>query len=194
MAQPKPQPGKEPVTDRAIRESVGMIRSQQKRGMARYGSELMTWNGRDAGQDAQEELADLTVYLTQMRMERADMQQRISELEARCVELERERDTWRDIQEVSVPVGENTPTAADMVDKIRQNPDYIEITKDVLGVLRKSPSFIPLYVYAGADFQPARGECGYSVAWDVRLVLPSVGVECVAGAARPINGRKARKE
>lgn len=42
---------------------------QIKKGMDKYGVVLSTFNGRDAGQDAVEELVDLSVYLTQLRME-----------------------------------------------------------------------------------------------------------------------------
>ncbi len=42
---------------------------QIKKGMDKYGVVLSTFNGRDAGQDAVEELVDLSVYITQLRME-----------------------------------------------------------------------------------------------------------------------------
>ncbi len=42
---------------------------QINKGMDKYGVVLSTFNGRDAGQDAVEELVDLSVYLTQLRME-----------------------------------------------------------------------------------------------------------------------------
>jgi hypothetical protein len=66
--QPLPTAGRECVQDRLIDE----IRARRELGVQRYGSPLMTHNGRDALQDAWEESIDLAVYLTQMRMERAD--------------------------------------------------------------------------------------------------------------------------
>jgi len=41
-------------------------------GIAKYGRELETNNGRDSLKDAWEEAVDLVVYLTQMRLERGD--------------------------------------------------------------------------------------------------------------------------
>jgi hypothetical protein len=66
--QPLPTPGRESVQDRLIAE----IQARRDLGTARYGTPLMTHNGRDALQDAWEEAIDLAAYLTQMRMERAD--------------------------------------------------------------------------------------------------------------------------
>lgn len=42
---------------------------QIAKGLEKYGVVLTTFNGRDAGKDAIEELVDLSVYLTQLRME-----------------------------------------------------------------------------------------------------------------------------
>lgn len=42
---------------------------QIEKGMEKYGVVLKTFNGRDAGKDAFEELVDLSVYLEQLRLE-----------------------------------------------------------------------------------------------------------------------------
>ncbi len=46
-----------------------VFEKQIKKGIEKYGVVLNTFNGRDAGQDAVEELVDLSVYITQLRME-----------------------------------------------------------------------------------------------------------------------------
>jgi hypothetical protein len=66
--QPLPSGGRECVQDRLIEA----IRERRNLGVERYGQPLMTHNGRDALQDAWEEAVDLTVYLTQLRMEADD--------------------------------------------------------------------------------------------------------------------------
>jgi hypothetical protein len=66
--QPLPTGGRECVQNRLIQA----IQERRDLGVARYGQPLMTHNGRDALQDAWEEAVDLTVYLTQLRMEADD--------------------------------------------------------------------------------------------------------------------------
>jgi hypothetical protein len=68
--QPLPSPGRDCVQDALI----AAIENRKQLGIARYGSPLMTHNGRDALRDAWEESIDLAAYLTQMRMERADLE------------------------------------------------------------------------------------------------------------------------
>jgi hypothetical protein len=51
---------------------IAAIEERKQLGISRYGRPLETHNGRDALQDAWEEAVDLAVYLTQVRMERAD--------------------------------------------------------------------------------------------------------------------------
>lgn len=63
-----PNPGRDDVQARLIEA----IQARREIGIQRYGSPLMTHNGRDAIQDAWEEAVDLAAYLTQMRMERND--------------------------------------------------------------------------------------------------------------------------
>lgn len=67
--QPLPAPGRDCVQDALI----AAIENRKQLGITRYGSPLMTHNGRDALQDAWEESIDLAAYLTQMRMERYDV-------------------------------------------------------------------------------------------------------------------------
>ena len=55
------------ATAKAAYDTV--FEKQIKKGMDKYGVVLSTFNSRDAGQDAVEELVDLSVYLTQLRME-----------------------------------------------------------------------------------------------------------------------------
>ena len=54
---------------------------QVEKGRETYGTELMTFNGRDAGADAMQELADAVQFVTQLRMEN-------EYLRARCRQLE----------------------------------------------------------------------------------------------------------
>lgn len=75
--QPLPKPGRDDV-QKAL---ITAIELRREVGISRYGSPLMTHNGRDALQDAWEEAVDLATYLTQVRMERADMRQAIGYLD-----------------------------------------------------------------------------------------------------------------
>lgn len=67
-AQPTPKPGKRSVFEFAL----NVLNSRRLQGVATYGTELQTHNGRDALWDAIEESADLLVYLVQEWMERED--------------------------------------------------------------------------------------------------------------------------
>lgn len=67
--QPLPTPGHECVQDALI----ALIEERKQLGIQRYGSPLMTHNGRDAGRDAVEEALDLTVYSMQVAMELRDL-------------------------------------------------------------------------------------------------------------------------
>lgn len=51
---------------------IEMVRERRQLGIQRYGSPLMTHNGRNALQDALEEAVDLSAYLMQLRMEADD--------------------------------------------------------------------------------------------------------------------------
>ena len=52
---------------------VADLDARSTKGVETYGRILQTHNGRDAGQDAWEELIDLAQYLTQLRLERDDL-------------------------------------------------------------------------------------------------------------------------
>ena len=56
-----------PVTEQV----VAMIEARRRLGIARYGSALQAFNGRDAGQDLLEELVDALVYACQLWVETA---------------------------------------------------------------------------------------------------------------------------
>lgn len=88
--QPLPVPGREDVQANLIEA----IRERRELGMRRYGSPLMTHNGRDALQDAWEESLDLAAYLTQLRMERADVRGTAGKLTAWLKRHEGERDAY----------------------------------------------------------------------------------------------------
>lgn len=64
--QPLPQGGKVRVQQALI----DMIHERRSLGIQRYGSELLTHNGRDALRDALEEAVDLATYLMQVIIER----------------------------------------------------------------------------------------------------------------------------
>jgi hypothetical protein len=66
VTQPDPQPGRSVVADRVLAD----IHERAAVGKARYGTPLMTHNGRDALTDAYEEALDLVFYLRQALMER----------------------------------------------------------------------------------------------------------------------------
>ena len=81
--QPLPASGRECVQDRLIAE----IQDRKRLGIERYGSPLMTHNGRDAIRDAREEAVDLAVYLMQVEIEVGDLHaavQRVRDLHPRA--------------------------------------------------------------------------------------------------------------
>ena len=61
--------GQQTVLATAMADYKKTFDKQIKKGMDKYGVVLSTFNGRDAGQDAVEELVDLSVYIAQLRME-----------------------------------------------------------------------------------------------------------------------------
>ena len=69
--QPLPMPGREDVFKALLTDDIpAKLRARNERGRITYGRTLETFNGRDAGQDAEEEVLDALVYLRQMRLER----------------------------------------------------------------------------------------------------------------------------
>lgn len=83
--QPLPVGGQECVQDALIAD----IRARRDIGIERYGSALMTHNGRDAVQDALEEAVDLAVYLKQVALE-------VRDYEAALDRVAAVRDEWKD--------------------------------------------------------------------------------------------------
>ena len=69
MNQQQPTPGKEGMTQLVIADLL----EREKRGIAKYGRTLETFNGRNALQDAYEEALDLAQYLKQGIMEQKDV-------------------------------------------------------------------------------------------------------------------------
>ena len=61
--------GEQTVAENAFADYENTFARQLEKGMSKYGVVLKTFNGRDAGKDAFEELVDLSVYLEQLRME-----------------------------------------------------------------------------------------------------------------------------
>lgn len=78
--QPLPVPGQQNVQD----AMVAATRQREQFGKAKYGTSLMTHNGRDALQDAWEESADLFAYLTQALLERNAAKDTLRELLAKA--------------------------------------------------------------------------------------------------------------
>ena len=93
--QPQPTAGREDVFAALLADDIpAKLRARNERGRITYGRTLETFNGRDAGQDAEEEVLDTLVYLRQMRLERG----RLIELlfDAYC-EMQTVA-TWRSLQ------------------------------------------------------------------------------------------------
>ncbi|MBK8467949.1 MAG: hypothetical protein IPL32_19215 [Chloracidobacterium sp.] len=87
--EPAPARGRAVVLD----DLVAQLRERSAFGLRKYGTVLETWNGRDAGVDAVQELLDLFVYLHQAAMERADLEVELARLRARVAQLEAEQAT-----------------------------------------------------------------------------------------------------
>lgn len=99
--QPMPVEGVIDVTPRVRERFNNDLTERERRGIETYGRSLQSHNGRDAGQDAWEELIDLAQYLEQLRIEHADalveigdLSSRLERLTARLAAVERERDEW----------------------------------------------------------------------------------------------------
>ncbi len=83
LTQPPPREGKQAVTA-FIRKA---LEEREAKGIAKYGTTLQTWNGRDPYADAIEEQLDLLQYLTQARLERADLLEQVVQLREQCAAL-----------------------------------------------------------------------------------------------------------
>lgn len=71
-----------PVQAEALTRFAATFMAQWAKGKEKYGTDLMTHNGRNVGNDALQEACDLVAYLVQMAMELEDKEARIKELEA----------------------------------------------------------------------------------------------------------------
>jgi hypothetical protein len=65
-----PNRGLFPVADTAIEKFRQTFDAQVAAGFEKYGTRLQTFNGRNAANDAREEVADLLQYMTQVELER----------------------------------------------------------------------------------------------------------------------------
>ena len=70
MKQPNPKPGKQNVFPEIKGKILDMIEQRRQEGIATYGTELQTHNGRDVLRDAFEDCLDCLIYLGQALMER----------------------------------------------------------------------------------------------------------------------------
>lgn len=107
--QPLPVGGQECVQDALIAD----IRERRDIGIQRYGSALMTHNGRDAIQDALEEAVDLAVYLKQVQMETRDKDQELVRLRA---EVTAARKYAEEMREFASPHGVSAHYADQLVE------------------------------------------------------------------------------
>lgn len=73
MKQPDPKPGAEEVAIHARNEFNRRHHQRTVVGIATYGTTLQTFNGRDAIDDLDDELADAVNYAMQTRLERSAM-------------------------------------------------------------------------------------------------------------------------
>jgi len=79
--EPPPQKGKKKVVGRLMTWLAGrgdvaaqkLVLSRAHFGLEKYGTTLMTHNGRDAIEDARQELGDALQYVMQAKMEGRDM-------------------------------------------------------------------------------------------------------------------------
>ena len=95
--QPDPRPGLESVTDKVIDD----FRFRREFGMTKYGTELQTFNGRDALSDLSQELMDAVLYLSQEIQERTILREAIENVMTAAVAVV---DFW-----FSIEATEKTP-------------------------------------------------------------------------------------
>jgi hypothetical protein len=86
--QPLPTDGRECVQDALIAH----IKDRKQLGIQRYGSPLMTHNGRDAIRDAREEAVDLAMYLMQVELETRDLRADLASAQTDALALDQARE------------------------------------------------------------------------------------------------------
>lgn len=96
--QPMPKVGTgKPANAVLLDDFKSVLVRQTSKGARKYGQPVRAWNGRDAGQDAIEEWVDLGVYLTQLRLEYADLKKENEELKRELASLREpspDREAW----------------------------------------------------------------------------------------------------
>src|ERR1044072_6814317 len=75
--QPMPKDGQQTVMPVLKTAFEQMSDDRWEIGIERYGKSLATWNGRDCGRDAMEELFDAMMYVQQGIMERRDIARKL---------------------------------------------------------------------------------------------------------------------
>jgi hypothetical protein len=83
IPQPNPVKGKQAVgtvllsrlEQLGCQEAADLVRARMQFGLQKYGTELMTENGRDAIEDCMQEIGDLLMYYQQAVMEDKDLTQ-----------------------------------------------------------------------------------------------------------------------
>jgi hypothetical protein len=81
------------VQARAINMFNRIYNEQWARGAAKYGTELKTFNGRDAGNDAMQELADAVAYVMQLILENNWLREEVKYLNGISMESNREENS-----------------------------------------------------------------------------------------------------
>lgn len=79
--QPLPKPVDGPIMHEVV---ISALEERLAIGIRRYGQPLRAFNGRDAAQDAFEEVLDLSVYLAQVREEMKELREIVAEVVMVC--------------------------------------------------------------------------------------------------------------
>ena len=69
LDEPAPRKGENPVGKTAFSTFHNVFVEQTRKGFEKYGTYLMTFNGRNAYHDAMQELVDILMYVTQLHLE-----------------------------------------------------------------------------------------------------------------------------
>lgn len=85
MTQPQPKPTENPdsvpIEPRVMEDWEAIRLAQYKKGIAKYGQPVVTFNGRNQALDAKQEMLDTWRYVTALEMEHEWFQGRVKELE-----------------------------------------------------------------------------------------------------------------